>query len=173
MRIQKIITIVLFMFCICSSFAQKPNIIWTNWKPLIGEWVGEGNGQPGNGNGSFSFRFDLDNSVIIRKSHTEFPATSGRPAFTHDDLLIIYPDDNGLPKKAIYFDNEVHTINYSIEYTSKSIVLTSVKIADKPCFRLTYEIIDDLTVNVKFEMSTPQKQDDFKIYLEGKSIKKK
>lgn len=40
-----------------------------------------------------------------------------------------------------------------------------------PRFRLSYETIDALTVNVKFEMANPQSPDEFKTYLEGISKK--
>ncbi len=67
--------------------------------------------------------------------------------------MIIYPDLSGSSNKAIYFDNERHTINYTISYSEKSIVLTSDKIPDSPVFRLTYTYLDKKTVNTRFEIS--------------------
>jgi hypothetical protein len=85
--------------------------------------------------------------------------------------MVVYPDFSGNPAKAIYFDNEGHTINYSITYSDKSIILTSDKIPNVPIFKLTYSLIDNETVNTKFEMS----QDGVKFftYIEGKSKKLK
>jgi hypothetical protein len=67
--------------------------------------------------------------------------------------MIIYPDLSGSPNKAIYFDNEGHTINYTVSYSEKSIVLISDKIPDSPVFRLTYTYLDKKTVNTRFEIS--------------------
>ncbi len=146
---------------------------WSKFQHLTGHWVGEGNGQPGQGTGGFSFQADLDGNILVRKSHTEFPATSARPAFTHDDLMVIYPDYSGVPSKAIYWDNEKHTIEYAVSFTEKAIVFTSAASPHVPRFRLSYETIDANTINVKFEMAQPGSPEDFKMYLEGKSKKLK
>ena len=142
---------------------------WSKFQHLTGHWVGEGNGQPGQGTGGFSFQTDLGGSILVRKSHTEFPATSARPATIHDDLMVIYTDYTGVPSKAIYWDNEKHTIEYAVTFTDKAVVFTSAASQQMPRFRLSYETIDAGTVNVKFEMAQPGSPDDFKMYLEGKS----
>jgi hypothetical protein len=153
---------------VCS--AQSPGS-WVKWNFLVGTWVGEGSGQPGQGSGSFLFAFDLDQKILIRKSHTEFPASGGRPATIHDDLMIVYPESGGDPSKAIYFDNEGHVIHYSIVYSGESVILTSEKMGNMPVFRLTYNALDSVTVNTKFEMS--QDGVKFATYIEGKSKKSK
>lgn len=119
----------------------------------MGDWVGEGSGIPGKRSGNFSFKLDLDNKILIRKSHTEYPADGNKPEIIHSDLLIIYPDYAGNPSNAIYFDNEGHAINYAIVHQDNTIVLTSNKIPNVPVFRLTYSITDFETINTKFEMS--------------------
>lgn len=167
---QKFIFLITFSFLIFNSFAQQ-NSTWSNWSWLIGEWKGEGSGQPGQGGGTFSFQADLDGHILVRKSHSEYPASGNRPAVIHDDLMIVSLDFSGVPSKAIYFDNEKHTINYTITYAPKTIVLLSDKIPNVPVFRLTYSLLDDQMVNTKFEMS--QDGEKFMTYIEGKSIKVK
>jgi hypothetical protein len=151
-----------------ASYSQQSNI-WSKWSWLIGEWVGEGSGQPGQGGGTFSFRPDLDKKILVRKSHSEYPAAENKPKVIHDDLMIIYPDQYGNVAKAIYFDNEGHTINYTITCSGKSIIMTSDKISNVPVFRLTYDLLENDIVNTKFEMS----QDGIKfiVYIEGKSMR--
>jgi hypothetical protein len=105
--------------------------------------------------------------VIERKSHSEYPATNNKPLIIHDDLMIVYLDFTKNPSKAIYFDNEGHTINYNIFYSDFSIVMTSDKIPNAPVFRLTYTLLDNETVNTKFEISN--EGDKFMTYIEGKS----
>lgn len=150
------------------SFGQQKTA-WDNWNWLMGEWIGEGSGQPGQGGGVFSFSLDLENKILVRKSHSEYPAKDNKPAVIHDDLMVVYLDYTGSPSKAIYFDNEGHTINYEISYSDKSIVLTSNKIPNVPIFRLTYSLLDINIVDTKFEMS--QDGEKFITYIEGKSKK--
>jgi hypothetical protein len=147
----------------------QQNSKWEKWNWLTGEWKGEGAGKPGQGNGVFSFAPDLNSQVIIRKSHTDFPAMDGKPAFVHEDLLVVYSDPSTKGDEAIYFDNEGHTIRYKISYTVNSIILTSEKVSNTPAFRLSYVQIDNKSVNVRFEMS--QDGETFNKYLEGKSIR--
>jgi hypothetical protein len=153
-----------------SSFGQQ-STAWERWNWLIGEWKGEGSGQPGQGGGTFSFAFDLDKKIIERKSHSEYPATDNKLKTVHDDLLIVYLDFAGNPSKAIYFDNEGHTINYSISYSDKTITLLSDKIPNVPIFRLTYTLLDKDAIDTKFEMSKDGQK--FMTYIEGKSKKTK
>jgi hypothetical protein len=85
--------------------------------------------------------------------------------------MVIYLDFTGYPSKAIYFDNEGHTINYTISYSDKTIILVSDKISAVPIFRLTYTLIDNNTIDTKFELS--QDGEKFMTYIEGKSRKGK
>jgi hypothetical protein len=152
------------------SFSQKTKI-WENWSWLIGTWKGEGTGEPGKGGGIFSFTTDLDKKIIVRKSHSEYPATKVKPKIVHDDLIIVYLDYSGTPSKAIYFDNEGHIINYVISYSDSNIVMISEKIEHVPVFRLTYSLLAANSINTKFEIS--QDGETFTKYIEGKSKKMK
>ncbi len=137
----------------------------------MGEWKGEGTGEPGEGSGKFSFKADLNNKILVRKAHTVYPAKDGKPETIHDDLLIVYLDFSGNPFKAIYFDNEGHTINYGIKYYDKKIVFTSEWATGMPVFRLSYELLEEKSVNTKFEISNDNK--NFTTYVEGISKKVK
>ncbi|MDP4209903.1 MAG: hypothetical protein Q8928_13910 [Bacteroidota bacterium] len=169
MRSKFIATIVLLGF-IATSYGQQSSC-WEKWNWLIGEWKGEGSGKPGQGGGTFSFAYKLDKKIIERVSHSEYPTTGNKPLIVHDDLMVVYLDFKGNPSKAIYFDNEGHTINYTISYSDQSIVMTSDKVPNVPIFRLTYTLLDNETVNTKFEIS--QDAENFKTYIEGKSKKMK
>lgn len=151
------------------SNAQTQKSDWDNWKPLLGNWLGKGDGKTGQGGGTFSFSEDLDKKVIIRKSHSEYPATANKPKIVHEDLMVIHQDQNGIPNKAVYFDNEGHTINYKITYQKNEIILLSEKVDKMPTFRLTYTLIDPNTVDTKFEMS--QDGEKFFTYVQGLSTK--
>jgi hypothetical protein len=164
-------SILIALLALTSNCFSQQNAAWSNWLWLTGEWKGEGNGQPGQGGGTFSFNTDLNEHIMVRKSHSEYPANGNRPATVHDDLMIVSLDFTGNATKAIYFDNEGHTINYSITYAPKTIVLLSDKIPNVPVFRLTYTLLEDQRVNTKFEMS--QDGEKFMTYIEGLSTKVK
>jgi hypothetical protein len=165
---KNVILLTLLIGFYSLSFGQS-DATWTKFNWLMGEWVGEGTGQPGQGNGTFSFKFDLDKKILVRKSHSIYPKTENKPEIIHDDLMVIYPDFTGIPSIAIYFDNEGHTINYSVHCSEKSIIFTSNKIPNVPVFRLTYTMLDNKMVNTKFEMSRDGEK--FNTYVEGKSKK--
>jgi hypothetical protein len=169
MKTRLVLTLALIGL-LTNVIAQKnPN--WTKWNWIIGEWNGEGSGQPGQGGGTFNFAFDLDHKIIVRKSHSEYPSSDNKPAIVHNDLMVIYPDSTGIPSKAIYFDNEGHTINYSLTYHDFSIVFLSDRSNNEPIFRLTYTMRDIATANTKFEISQDGK--NFTTYIEGMSQKVK
>jgi hypothetical protein len=147
---------------------------WEPYRFLIGEWVGEGSGQPGKGGGAFSFTLDLQDKVLVRKNHSEYPAAPGRPAVAHDDLMVIYRAAAGGPMKAIYFDSEDHVIHYTatIAADRRTITFLSDAVSSGPRFRLSYTKGENETVGIKFEIAPPGKPDAFKTYLEGSARRK-
>ena len=164
MKIMIFLTVAM-LCCFTTSFGQQ-NFNWDKWENYIGNWIGEGSGIPGKGGGTFSFTLDLDKNVLIRKSHSGYPLPDGKVQ-THDDLMVIYLDINLNPSKAIYFDNEGHTINYQISYVDKTIILTSEKVPNSPVSRLVYSMLDNETCNTRFEIS--QDGEQFTPYIQGNS----
>jgi hypothetical protein len=145
---------------------------WSSYRFLIGEWVGEGSGQPGQGKGAFSLAPELQGKILLRKNHAEYPASASRPAAVHDDLMIVYQENK--EKKAIYFDSEGHVIHYTPSFSQDGQTLTflSDTTAAAPRFRLSYTKSGAERVQIKFEMAPPDKPDSFKTYLEGGARKK-
>lgn len=139
---------------------------------LFGEWVSDG--KPGEGSGFFSFTPDLDNRVIVRKNHVSFPATAGKPAFTHDDLLLLYAEQPGKLDHALYTDNEDHVIHYTVTASEdgRNIVFQSVPKPNMPLFKLLYSFTDAAHVDVSFQIAQPNAPDVFHTYLTGKAHKK-
>jgi hypothetical protein len=147
------------------------------WGPLqflVGDWVGEGGGSPGQGAGEFSFQPDLQGRILVRKNFAAYPATKDRPASRHDDLTIVYRESEGGPLKAIYFDNEGHVINYAVTAPSgkDSVELLSDASPSGPRFRLTYSKAGADAVGIRFEMAPPGKPDAFSTYIEAKAKRK-
>ena len=132
---------------------------------LVGFWSGSGSGNPGTGSGSFSFTRELGDRILTRRAHSEYPATEGRPAVTHDDLLIVYSEGS----KAIYFDNEGHVIHYEVQVTPnpRTATFLSSDPPPSPRFRLTYTQVAGNGLEILFEISPTGDLGDFKTYLEG------
>jgi hypothetical protein len=156
------------------SAQQSPSTVnWNAFKVLMGEWVGEGTGSPGEGTGGFTFSFDLQNTILVRKNYANYPATKDHPAFTHDDLMIVYQD--GGKTRAIYFDNEQHVINYSVAVSSdsNSIVFASDAVPAMPRFRLTNTKAGTDKIAITLDIAPPGKPESFARYIEAVARRKK
>jgi hypothetical protein len=140
---------------------------WDRWTFVLGDWVADGGGSPGQGTGRFSFAFDLDRRILVRKNHNEFPASQGHPASVHDDLLIVYPEGDRM--RAAYFDNEDHVIRYTVEPSAEpnTLTLVSDRTPGAPRFRLVYRAAPGGGLAIRFEIAQPDRPDVFSAYLEG------
>src|SRR5690242_10921595 len=121
---------------------------------MVGRWEGQGTGAPGESLGEFSFDWDLMRNIFVRKSFAAYPATADRPASRHDDLLIVFVEDDKL--RADYFDSEGHVIHYKVTVApdSKSVEFLSDPLPDSPRYRLTYRKTDDANVmKLEFEIA--------------------
>jgi hypothetical protein len=168
--------IALSLFSLQGSSEQPPTSAdpWAPYRFLLGDWVGEGEGKPGQGKGEFSFTAELDGKILVRRNRAEYPAGGGRPPIKHEDLLIVYQEDVGKVQKAIYFDNEGHVIHYSPSTSDdgKALVFVSDAKTSAPRYRLTYLKEEAGKVTVKFEIAPPGKPEAFKTYLQG-TVRKK
>jgi hypothetical protein len=153
------------------AFLFQSAIAFEDWGPvkfLVGNWTGEGSGQPGQGTGKFSFTPDLQGKVLIRKSYAEYPAAQGRPASRHDDLMVVYREESS-GWRAMYFDNEGHVISYTVISSGAGAVFTSDGPASGTRYRLTYMPEGKEEVRLRFEIAPPGKE--FATYLESSARK--
>jgi hypothetical protein len=159
------------LLCMTAVLAQqsKTDPRWAPLAFLIGDWVGEGGGGPGQGTGEFSFQPDLAGAILIRKNVSHYPATKDKPAYSHADLLIV---DSTL--HAIYFDDEGHTIHYAVEPSAdgNSVQFLSDAQASEPRYRLTYRKTGDHQVAIRFEIAPPGKPEAFSTYIEATARRK-
>jgi len=157
-----------------SSMGQVPRTEnrWGAFQFLVGEWIGEGSGDPGQATGGFTIQPDLQNSVLVRRNSAKYPATKDRPAFIHDDLMVMYYED-GRPG-AVYFDSEGHVIRYSVEFSkdSSSVVFLSDPVPSAPRFRFTYVKTGNGTLNITFDIAQPDKPESFSRYIEATARRK-
>src|SRR5262245_58231265 len=153
--------------------AAKP-ANWEAWQFLLGEWEGKGGGAPGQGTGGFTFALDLQKRVLVRRNHSDYPATSNQPAFSHEDLMVIYQEADKPAARAIYFDNEGHVIHYNLEFSpdQNSLVFLSEASPSAPQFRLTYNKASRNSLAITFEIAPPGAPGKFSTYLQAVVQKK-
>lgn len=87
--------------------------------------------------------------------------------------MVVYQE--GGKTKAVYFDNEQHVINYTVELSkdSNAAIFLSDASPSAPRFRLTYSEMGTDRVKITFDIASPGKPDSFKTYVEGTARKKK
>lgn len=136
---------------------------------LLGTWVGEGGGRPGQASGEATFSLELDGHALVRRSWAETPATQGRAASRHEDRITVYPEAGAL--RALYVDNEGHVIHYAVTAVPDGAVLLSEP-GPGPRFRLTYRRAGADTVALAFDIAPPGKPDAFMTYLQATTRRK-
>lgn len=150
MKLALLLTLVL----VPTVHAQPAASRFESLQFLIGNWTGEGTGQPGAGQGDFSFASELGGNVLVRRSYNQL-ASGPR----HEDLLIVYLDAG---PRAIYFDSEGHVIHYTMSVPTANAVVFESK--DAPGYRLSYALRGK-KLNGKFEVGG-------KTYLTWTAVKK-
>lgn len=165
--------LVVLMASVVAAQTRNLDSLWRPYEFLLGDWVGDGKGTPGQGSGAASFAFELNKNIVVRKNHSEYPAVNGRPAVIHDDLLTIYYEqENGM--RALYVDNEGHIIHYSVRNSAggDTVEFLGDKKPAAPRFRLLYIRTGERTADVCFEIAMPNAPEAFKRYVSGGTRKK-
>jgi hypothetical protein len=170
-----VLSLILVTAVLPCSARQSQADGWDTLRFLIGDWVGEGGGQPGQASGgAFSFTSDLQGKVLIRRSYAEYPPSKGQPAYRHDDLMVVHQDPAGKGIGATYFDNEGHVIQYSVTVSQdqRSLTFLSAPAPASPRFRLVYNKVSEDSLSFEFDIAAPGKPDSFSKYIEGKAHRK-
>jgi hypothetical protein len=168
-----------FLFLVLTIAGQLPaqqpkgNNTWAPLSFLLGEWTGEGTGQPGQGSGGFSFLPDLENNVLVRKNRADYPATKDRAAFSHTDLMVVYRETGAVKLRAVYFDSEGHVIHYTVDPSvdGSAVQFLSDASNSTPRYRLTYTKKSADVVGIQFDIAVPEKPDSFSTYLQATARK--
>jgi hypothetical protein len=152
------------------AVAQQPAAVSLDpLKFLVGQWVGEGTAETQQaGAGSCSFQPDLQNKVLVRRNHAEYPAADGHPAIAHDDLMVIYPDAVQHQLRAFYTDNEGHVIHYTVTSDDRRAVFLGDAAPGQARYRLTYDLTQPAHMTVTLEIASPGNPDRFHKIIEGR-----
>lgn len=164
---------VLVLFATMAVAQELPRDRWADWQPFLGAWEGAGGGGPGQGSGGFTFTTELQGAVLVRHNYAQYPATKDKPAYRHDDLMVIYPDASGKKTRADYWDNEGYVIHYVVGFTGHKLVMVSDAGQPGPRYRLTYVKTGDNDLKLTFEIAPPEAPEKFKIYIEASAKRAK
>ncbi len=163
------------LILLLSSFSYSQDLPaadrWATWQQFVGTWEGAGSGAPGQGGGEFSFAPELQGAVLVRHSYAAYPPTKDKPAYRHDDLMVVYQD--GKTTRADYWDNEDHVIHYTAELSPGKLVFVSDEAQSGPRYRLTYIKTGADTLKLTFEIAPPGVPDKFSTYIEASARRKK
>ncbi len=162
--------LVLGVLCLVAAplRASEKADTWKVCQELVGTWSAGSDDKTGSGR--FTLREELGGKVLVRQNHADIPAARGRPAAKHDDLMVIYRGQAGKPVRAMYWDNEGHTITYTVSVADagRTLEFVSDPVPQAPRFRLSYKWGDDRdTVRIIFAIAPPGQPERFRTYLEG------
>ena len=104
---------------------------------------------------------------MIRRNRSDYPVTKDRPAFSHQDLMIVDREPGPKSVQAIYFDNEGHVIHCRAEFDAdqESLVFLSDLLPSAPRYPLTYAKAKNHTSNVSLKSDPPGKPQSFSTYV--------
>jgi hypothetical protein len=148
---------------------------WNELDGLFGAWVAEqtsGGIGPQQAMGEFSFKPQLGGVIVIRESIADYPASSGKAAYRHEDLMVIFSQERGM--RAVYWDSECHHIEYKVHMRPQDHEIEFLSEPDPraPAFRLTYRILGSDRMHGKFEIQPPGAT-TYSVYLEWDATRKR
>jgi hypothetical protein len=169
---MKVLAFLMLLGPVCAAQTPTAAPSWPGWDFLLGEWVGAGTGTPGEGSGGFTFHSGLDDRILIRENHAEYPPSGSRPAFSHKDLMVVSRSTEGTTN-ASYWDNEGHEIHYVVTLSpdSSAIVFQTGHEPGKPAFRMTYTRKDTDRVSILFEIAPPSTPGKFGRYIDAEAVR--
>ena len=167
---MKIVTGIVLLLGLCASVPAQQAKPCGGLDALVGEWVGTGTGSPGQGSGGFTFQRELQGKVVVRRNFAEYPESKERPAFRHDDLMVVYGDATA--RRADYWDNEGHLIRYAVSTSADgcNVTFESAGSATDAAFKLVYTFVSADEVSLDFLIAPPGK--DFAKYITATAKRK-
>ena len=172
------VSILIFIPSVLDAQLTKRDSLWLTLKPFVGEWKGEGGGQPGKGKYERSYQFILNKRFIEIKNKSTYEPTTQHPnGEVHEDIGYFSYDNSRKTFMLRQFHVESFVIQYRIDSISpdkKTIVFISESIENIPSgyrAKETYRLISDDEIEETFEIAEPNK--DFAVYSKVKLVRQK
>ena len=163
---------------ILFSQMTKRDSLWLLLKPFVGEWKGEGGGEPGKGKYERSYQFILNKRFIEIKNKSTYEPTTQHPSGeVHEDIGYFSYDNGRKTLMLRQFHVESFIIQYRVDSISsdkKTIVFISESIENIPSgyrAKETYRLVSDNEIEETFEIAEPNK--DFAVYSKVKLVRQK
>ncbi|MFZ5946821.1 MAG: heme-binding beta-barrel domain-containing protein [Stygiobacter sp.] len=180
MKTKLIIIIMLSVATVATTCGQttKKDSIWLPLKPFIGQWAGEGGGEPGKGKYERSYQFILNKNFIEIQNKSTYPPTAKNPkGEVHEDIGYFSYDKNIKKFKLRQFHIEGFVNEFildSISSDKKTIVFLTVAIENIPDgwkAKETYRLINENEIEETFELAEPNK--NFEVYSKVNLVRQK
>jgi len=143
---------------------------------LVGNWnVTNRAGSPGVATGGEeTWLSEVGGTVLTRRSWCEFPETPQRPAFRHEDLLVIYVDSESR-LQGVFWDNEGHVHFYrhvQVAVGGDGVRMVTDAAIPGPRQALEYQFLPPNRTSAVFSLLVPGAP-DFKPYLQWECVRSK
>jgi hypothetical protein len=175
---RKLILLLFLTPSILFGQTTKKDSIWSPLKPFIGQWVGEGGGEPGKGTYERTYQFLLNKNFIEIKNKSTYQPTDKNPkGEVHEDIGYFSYDKSIKKFKLRQFHIEGFVNEFvldSISADRKTIVFVTVGIENIPKgFRAkeTYRLLSENEIEETFELAQPDKE--FEVYSKVKLARQK
>jgi len=169
------------LLCLIATlgFSQnaKRDSIWAPIHYFVGQWSGDGGGEPGIGKYERSYQPTLNGNFIEIHNKSTYPPTDKNPkGEVHEDIGYVFYDK----ARKTFLLRQLHIEGFANDYIleslspdKKSLVFTSEAIVNIPKgwrARETYHIIGPNEFEETFELSPPDKP--FSVYTKVKFKRK-
>ena len=129
---------------------------------LLGNW--RASPGPAGETGAFSFTAEVQGQAVVRKNYADYPASEGKPASRHDDLMVMAVEHGAV--QAAYYDNEGHVIHYRVTAPRpREARFESEPTPNEPRYRLRYTLGDDGVLAGAFDVAATATPNAFVPYL--------
>ncbi|MBN8569281.1 MAG: FABP family protein [Ignavibacteria bacterium] len=178
---KKSFLLLLFILCmpaILFSQNTKRDSLWMPLKPFLGEWIGDGEGEPGKGKYERSYQLIFNKRFIeVHNKSTYPPKTENTQGEIHEDVGYMSYDKSRKTFALRQFHTEGFVNEYVLESIStdgKTISFVTESIENLPAgfrARETYQLLNENEFEETFEIAEPGK--DFALYTRVKFIRQK
>ncbi len=182
MELKNTYRMCLFMLLLIPSFlfaqTSKRDSLWIILQPFVGNWKGEGSGEPGNGNYERSYQFVLNKRFIEIKNKSTYQPTDKFPkGEVHEDIGYFSYDGGRKAFVLRQFHAEGFVNQYkldSISIDKRTLVFISEAIENIPSgyrAKETYRLLNENEIEETFEIAKPGKA--FELYTRVRLIRQK
>jgi hypothetical protein len=159
-----------FGICLLTPVVASAEDAFSALQFLVGNWEAESTPGQTAATAHTEFSLDLQGKALVRHNHAEYPPANGKPAYIHDDLLVIYREVKPVATKAVYFDSDGYYARYTVTSSAPGQArFVSDVIPGFPRYRVSYSLLPDGRLSTTIEVSPAGKSNAFAPFLQWTS----